>query len=122
MPLPPPPGGGGGGGGGDFENEAGTTMRTKDGLEYVKRRPFEDRYNADNMREKTETHKGVGIVFLGFSLFVLIIVTESIDLINGGFFFGSWGLAEDLGLSGAISYHCFAQTSRFCLLFLLFLD
>ena len=36
---------------GGFDNEAGTTQKTKDGkFEYVKQKPFEDRYGDDNMR------------------------------------------------------------------------
>lgn len=77
-------------------NEGGELMRTQqDGIEYVKRRDFEARFDDPSNIEPTESHKGAGFIFLVFTFIIVIAMAVSIEIVNGG---NIWGLGEELGL------------------------
>eukprot|EP01043_Picozoa_sp_COSAG02_P052203 COSAG02_NODE_5589_length_4207_cov_3.451558_2_plen_360_part_00 len=81
---------------GIVDNEGGGAIRTKqDGIEFIPTREFEDRFDDATSREPTESHKGVGFIFVVFSMIVILCMAVSIEIINGG---NIWGLGETLGL------------------------
>eukprot|EP01043_Picozoa_sp_COSAG02_P038502 COSAG02_NODE_2975_length_7633_cov_3.190072_7_plen_293_part_00 len=82
---------------GIVDNEGGgSVMRTEqDGIEFIKKRGFEERFDDPASREPTVSHKGVGFIFLLFSILVIVCMAVSIEIIHGG---NIWGLGETLGL------------------------
>ena len=78
------------------DNEGSSVMRTEqDGIEFMKPREFEERFDDPASREPTVSHKGIGFIFLLFSMLVIVCMAVSIEIINGG---NIWGLGATLGL------------------------